>query len=1167
MNPHSTLSNGNGTDSHHRPMTNGAHTKGKKVVLHPPQPAEPTLEELERQLPLVRDGQVPLALVIDRVVQDAYANLTEMADTMPGSLDRTRKEKIARYAGDTKKQVVKTYVVVKWAKVADDVQRAMNITQFLLNHNLQFDQAVRALTETKDLLNGARMPNYDILNAIDVFSTGSYQRLPSIIKKTFTPTLPLTNSKVRSLLTELEDVIRFRLRLHEIIPLEMQRYRIADGRAYFTVPSLFCASLSLTGCEPHDVWHIIHLDFLFHIKGKNAALVSAEFPTIPPLLIWGQIFPGVNTQLALNAKLPSELDESSKLLTNGTSGEPDSTEVKEEVVDAPLVRAFNLLQMLSLTYQLEILLFQASQMKPLGWAEFLNIEMSRDRRTLKVYYWVRKSPPAPRPANAPAVPPRPPHGGVLTISVVDWSSPTHVSKVARELEERGKISSAQPSDHVTEMKLTAKWEIASGALGVRLSKEVEAGEDVPIDANNLDFESLLLAAIDKHSTAILNVFHDTIMAASSPILSKSDISLIEDAGSRALRLKLCGDQFLLISIDTRTGRFHIRDAGDLAAWTRATKFLQYTEKLNSNPTEWLDSVITLRYQAILDLVETQAIYLGLQTSRNLIRQESELAKFGEGRKGCMFIKLAGFPSHYLVVLITEQGLKNALISVKKVEHPYYSSVVIDDLGWLNSSRIGLGPSSTEELNGPQGKKRKREEEVSLPIYRRGSENSDALMNGLPSDPDAIKNFAIDAEFLRKLYAFCVARKSHMKVEHQLKNRGISWTPIFPSHSAPQASDDVGEHDNSRPVPALWLRAKDVWKGVGSGADCALENVKIVVVDWWTEKQCRVVTTVKLKPAAAPITGEKSKLTTSSNITYDPKTSLISFVSSDIDNCVADFLEGWDRVERVLGIAREVNKLREENGWEDVRILSFDLQRVQFSYYSNYAIFIRWLPPPSTPPSDPSLRGSYDMTFSRVPPSLPAASAMVLDDDKKNPHQDAAPFFSSRLQDGLGNATAFGRSIRELVVLLRDTLPVLTALEQIRSVIMSSGGTSPKIEVLIKGASWYQILYASKHALDFRMKKGGQVIVLDGSYSLFSKGDVLPLGLLSPIPGFSALVDRAVGDVVKELREESKRDAGRKRSHSSVPPLVSVQQGVLCTGEVAPRLAKKLHDAIVESIRQ
>ncbi len=61
-------------------MVNG-HTKGKKAALHP---AEPTPEELESQLPVVRDGQVPLQLIVDRVVQDAYANLTEMADTCVG---------------------------------------------------------------------------------------------------------------------------------------------------------------------------------------------------------------------------------------------------------------------------------------------------------------------------------------------------------------------------------------------------------------------------------------------------------------------------------------------------------------------------------------------------------------------------------------------------------------------------------------------------------------------------------------------------------------------------------------------------------------------------------------------------------------------------------------------------------------------------------------------------------------------------------------------------------------------------------------------------------------------------------------------------------------------------------------------------------------------------
>lgn len=42
---------------------------------------EPTIEELERELPVVHDGQVPLGDLLSRVVQSIYAELSELAET------------------------------------------------------------------------------------------------------------------------------------------------------------------------------------------------------------------------------------------------------------------------------------------------------------------------------------------------------------------------------------------------------------------------------------------------------------------------------------------------------------------------------------------------------------------------------------------------------------------------------------------------------------------------------------------------------------------------------------------------------------------------------------------------------------------------------------------------------------------------------------------------------------------------------------------------------------------------------------------------------------------------------------------------------------------------------------------------------------------------------
>jgi len=39
------------------------------------------IEELERELPIVYEGQIPLGELLSRVVQAIYAELTEMAET------------------------------------------------------------------------------------------------------------------------------------------------------------------------------------------------------------------------------------------------------------------------------------------------------------------------------------------------------------------------------------------------------------------------------------------------------------------------------------------------------------------------------------------------------------------------------------------------------------------------------------------------------------------------------------------------------------------------------------------------------------------------------------------------------------------------------------------------------------------------------------------------------------------------------------------------------------------------------------------------------------------------------------------------------------------------------------------------------------------------------
>jgi mediator of RNA polymerase II transcription subunit 14 len=44
-------------------------------------PTTPSQEDLEQELPVVNDGQVPLGDLLSRVVQSIYAELSELAET------------------------------------------------------------------------------------------------------------------------------------------------------------------------------------------------------------------------------------------------------------------------------------------------------------------------------------------------------------------------------------------------------------------------------------------------------------------------------------------------------------------------------------------------------------------------------------------------------------------------------------------------------------------------------------------------------------------------------------------------------------------------------------------------------------------------------------------------------------------------------------------------------------------------------------------------------------------------------------------------------------------------------------------------------------------------------------------------------------------------------
>ncbi len=64
-----------------------------------------------------------------------------------------------------------------------------------------------------------------------------------------------------------------------------------------------------------------------------------------------------------------------------------------------------------------------------------------------------------------------------------------------------------------------------------------------------------------------------------------------------------------------------------------------------------------------------------------------MAKLGPAARATLYIQLSNFPSHYLVLVITDEDFRYALISVKVHADTMYAEMTMEDIGWLDVQRI------------------------------------------------------------------------------------------------------------------------------------------------------------------------------------------------------------------------------------------------------------------------------------------------------------------------------------------------------------------------------------------------------------------------------------------------------------------------------------------------
>lgn len=152
-------------------------------------------------------GSIPLATLIDFIIQRTYHDLTVLAELLPRKTDAERKIEVFQFAARTRQLFVRLLALVKWAASVSKVDKSSSIMAFLDKQSMIFVETADSLSRmARETLVHARLPNFHLPAAVEVMTTGTYSRMPTCIRDRIIPPDPITVAEKKSTLQRLSQV-------------------------------------------------------------------------------------------------------------------------------------------------------------------------------------------------------------------------------------------------------------------------------------------------------------------------------------------------------------------------------------------------------------------------------------------------------------------------------------------------------------------------------------------------------------------------------------------------------------------------------------------------------------------------------------------------------------------------------------------------------------------------------------------------------------------------------------------------------------------------------------------------------------------------------------------------------------------------------------------------
>ncbi|KAJ2847740.1 mediator complex subunit, partial [Coemansia brasiliensis] len=594
----------------------------------------------DEDLPQIDAKMIPLSLTISRLVTYAYTELVTLVDTLPARAEADRRAEILKYTDHMTDLLSKLLALVRWAKHAPQIQKCQNVIAYLDSQNRYFEYAVDSIYATFLSMPNVRMRNYDVGNAVDILTTGSYQRLPVAIKRAV-PLPRLTKRQLRETLVAIDGIIRSRILRGERLPVAMRQYAIANGRIVFTVPGEFEATLTLLQYEETIPWHVVNVKVL--VAGDKALSDEQQIT--------------VNTwQIADHAQ--HILIETS---TQAQKAAEDSAAVGSSAPQ--LAQLYDFMHRQCLTVLLEAMLKQAAALRRARWENLLQVEMgASDRSVLVLRYWTSSRAAATIVSSNQEQQNDKSNSIVFRLCALPVPRPIHAPAVSDSKTDDPEFELLEQDRRnlIPKLGLSITWTAHSGlsqskswsrtvshAYELNTSTtdiDAEASDfDLVLDPTAVNTEQLLRQATWQHARAILKSLHSLLLqsqlfaesAVELLFISASGVSKKEDelAASEVqqctaipvLRAWYREDEGAVdISVDMFTGRLAVRASDVVAVSTSLSETMvkQLTDQLNRHPWKIAALLVDMRSSlalADLDSLVYRSLGLRPQTSYHEIK--------------------------------------------------------------------------------------------------------------------------------------------------------------------------------------------------------------------------------------------------------------------------------------------------------------------------------------------------------------------------------------------------------------------------------------------------------------------------------------------------------------------------------------------------------------------